>query len=209
MRFSLSAVLALGTAVQNGDAFLSPTVRLKTTEIYMSQQPQDGSADGDDEVNENGDQGGSRFREMMKLAQQGGQSGAMPGGARAIDNPFLTSPSPAPTQLPANPDALSVEEQARMFREMMAGNQNPASAIPPPPVRTAATDRAGRPVGRNTDADKIANTSDLYFAQLKRDSTVRTIGRIQGNSEVSEAVFEDHGIKELDGLLKSNPYLKG
>merc|ERR1712146_541491 len=81
--------------------------------------------------------------------------------------------------------------------------------INPPPQRAARTDRAGRPIGRNRDADTIANTSDLYFAQLKRDSTVRAIGRIRGDKEVSEAVFQDEGIKELDKMLKKNPYLQG
>jgi hypothetical protein len=75
--------------------------------------------------------------------------------------------------------------------------------------RVSKTDRAGRPVGRNRDADSIANTSDLYFAQLKRDSTVRTLARIRGEVEIAEKVFEDEGIKQLDDLLQKNPYLKG
>mmetsp|Transcript_15246 Transcript_15246/g.24705 ORF Transcript_15246/g.24705 Transcript_15246/m.24705 type:complete len:679 (-) Transcript_15246:110-2146(-) len=120
--------------------------------------------------------------------------------------------------LAANPNELSVEEQARMFREMMAQQQGGAPAVNTPVVpvaadvpvqRVAKTDRAGRPVGRNRDADTIANTSDLYFAQLKRDSTVRTLARIQGEDEVAEKVFEDEGIKQLDELLQKNPYLKG
>lgn len=110
--------------------------------------------------------------------------------------------------MPVNPDELSVEDQARMFREMMAGKtQGPVE--PPPVSRVSREDRAGRPMGRNPDADKITNTSDLYFAQLKRDSTVRTIARIRENKEVSEAVFQDDGIKELDALLQQNPYLQG
>merc|ERR1712238_459512 len=62
--------------------------------------------------------------------------------------------------------------------------------------------------GRNRDADMIANSSDLYFAQLKRDSTVRTIGRIRGEKDISEAVFEDEGIEQLQSLVQENPYLK-
>lgn len=164
MRFSISAVLALGSLLPVSDAFLSPTLKmLSTTKINMDKNfidalsPPSDSDDGDNEM---------------------------------------------------NPDELSVEEQARMFREMMAGNQSPASP-PPAPARVAKEDRAGRPIGRNPDADKIANTSDLYFAQLKRDSTVRTIGRLRGDDEVSESVFKDEGIKELDSLLLANPYLKG
>jgi len=220
MRFTFSTVLALSTYVRNSDAFLSPALKVRTMEIHMDQNfidalspPSEGDNSDGDEVNEDGGQGSNRFKEMLNLAKQAEQSrsSSMQAGPRAIDNPFLNPPSstPASIQLPGNPDDLSVEEQARMFREMMAGNQSPASDPPPPPRRVSREDTAGRPVGRNPDADKIANTSDLYFAQLKRDSTVRTIGRIRGDDDVSEAVFKDDGIKELSGLLLSNPYLQG
>lgn len=193
MRFTISALLALGTTIPYSDAFVSPRFKATTTtQIRMGD-------DNDGDENE----GSSRFREMMKLAQQQKEAGSsgMPSGGRPIDNPFL---NPTPSTPAANPGELSVEEQARMFREMMAGNQ-----APPPPPMQRVQQPGGRPVGRNADADKIANTSDLYFAQLKRDSTVRTLGRMRGDDEVSEAVFKDDGIKELDGLLLSNPYLKG
>jgi len=218
MRFTFSAVLALGTTIRSSHAFLSPTLRLRTTEIHMDQNfmdalspPSEDENSDVDEVNEDGGQGSSRFQKMLKLAEEEqSRSASVQAAPLAIENPFLSSaPStPAPTQLPANPDDLSVEEQARMFREMMAGNQSSASAPPQPPISSATPDRSGRPVGRNVDADKIANTSDLYFAQLKRDSTVRTIGRIRGDDEVSEAVFQDDGIKQLDSLFLSNPHLQ-
>jgi len=204
MRFSISAVLALGTAVRNSDAFLSPTLKTRTTAIHMDKDFLDALSpqSGDDNSEEKDDgSGSSRFRELMKLAKESGQSDAS-SMQPAIDNPFLSQ-----TPLPANPDGLSVEEQARMFREMMADKQGFASPPPPTKVNREA-DRAGRPVGRNKDADKIANTSDLYFAQLKRDSTVRTIGRYSGDEGVSEAVFEDDGIQELDDLFLENPFLQ-
>ena len=204
MRFSISAVLALGTAVRNSDAFLSPTLKTRTTAIHMDKDFLDALSpqSGDDNSEEKDDgSGSSRFRELMKLAKGSGQSDAS-SMQQAIDNPFLSQ-----TPLPANPDGLSVEEQARMFREMMADKQGFASPPPPTKVNREA-DRAGRPVGRNKDADKIANTSDLYFAQLKRDSTVRTIGRYSGDEGVSEAVFEDDGIQELDDLFLENPFLQ-
>jgi hypothetical protein len=164
--------------------------------------------------------GSSRFKELLKAAQQRGASEA-PRMPRAIDNPFLNPTPPSPSAMPfqplaANPDELSVEEQARMFREMMAQQQAGAAAVQPPvpplmdaPMRVAKTDRAGRPVGRNRDADTIANTADLYFAQLKRDSTVRALARLRGEVDVAEKVFEDEGIRQLDDLLQKNPYLKG
>ena len=174
------------------------------------------SGDGNEE--EEVGSGSSRFKELMKASQAGG--GAE--GARmpvAIENPFLNPATPATPSQPLastpNPDELSVEEQARMFREMMAQQQGAAAAVPPPqqpvaaPERVSKTDRAGRPVGRNRDADTIANTADLYFAQLKRDSSVRTMAGIRGEDDVADEVFEDEGIKELEGLLKQNPHLKG
>ena len=196
MKFTLATVLALGTTVQNADAFVNPAIKLSAADMKVGPL----SSSPEEEDLEVGDQSGSRFAEMMQMAKQRGPQagGAQPGG-RAIENPFLQP------QAPANPGEMSVEEQARMFREMMAGNQ-PA---PQAPMRVPADPGGVRPVGRNADADKIANTSDLYFAQLKRDSTVRTMARIQENSEVSEAVFQDDGIKELDNLLLTNPYLKG
>lgn len=195
MKFTLATVLALGTSVQNSDAFVTPTIKLSATDVKVGSL----FSSPEDEEPIAADTSGSRFAEMMQMAQQrGGQQpgGAVPGG-RAVENPFLQP------QAPASPGDLSVEEQARMFREMMAGNQ----AVPQAPMRVAAD--PGRPVGRNADADKIANTSDLYFAQLKRDSTVRTMARMKGDEQASNAVFEDSGIKELDNLLLTNPYLKG
>ena len=190
MRFTLSAVLALASIAQQSDAFLSPALRTKTTAIHMNPE---------DEENEEPASGSSRFKEMMAAAKTQQGQGAVPRG-RPIENPFLNPSAPPPV----NPGDLSVEEQARMFREMMAGTAVPT----PPPVRVAREDRAGRPVGRNSDADKISNTSDLYFAQLKRDSTVRTLARQRDDSNVSEAVFQDDGIKQLDDLLQNNPHLQ-
>lgn len=173
----------------------------------------------DDEDEQDPDEpasGSSRFKELMSLAKAGGVGGAGGGlgfGGRAVENPFLSqSYSPLPPLTPiANLDEMSVEEQARRFREMMqqGGGVPRTDTIPPPPQRVSKTDRAGRPVGRNRDADTIANTADLYFAQLKRDSTVRTIARLRDDIETAEAVFADEGVRALDELLVKNPYLKG
>ena len=206
MRFTLAAILALGTTVHNSDAFLSPNFKLATTDIRFDQKNVGALAAAEEEEEEEvdiGEQGGNRLREMMELAKQrASQSGIAATGISgpAVDNPFLKP------QAPSNPGDLTVEDQARMFREMMAGQQ-PAA---PAPMQRVPNDPGGvRPVGRNSDADKIANTSDLYFAQLKRDSTVRTVARIRGDNEQAQKVFEDKGIKELDNLLLTNPHLQG
>jgi hypothetical protein len=189
------------------------------------------SDDQDDEDEVSVGSESSRFKELMKAAKMaGGQQHHIP---RPIENPFLNPPPPPVIQqqqqsLPfvaaigGDPSTLSVEEQARMFREMMARSQQQqqqqeqqqpsqqlGAMLPPPPPRVSKTDRAGRPVGRNRDADSIANTADLYFAQLKRDSSVRTIARLRGENDVAEQVFADEGIKQLDELLQKNPYLQG
>jgi hypothetical protein len=62
-------------------------------------------------------------------------------------------------------------------------------------------------VGRNRDADAISNTSDLYLAQLKYDSTVRNIARYRGDEAKANAVFQDEGVHKLKDELLKNPYL--
>lgn len=153
------------------------------------------------------DQGGSRFKEMFEKAKEADREPA----PRPIANPYLEPTQPA--SKPTSQEELSVEEQARLYREMTenGGTAPPPKGadLPPPPPRYAKTDRAGRPRGRNRDADSIANTADLYFAQLKRDSSVRGSARLRGDNEEAEKVFADEGIKELESLIVENPYLKG
>lgn len=220
MKLKLSAaVLALGTINSNSDAFLSVTTKTRTATTTgtgsITIQSMTENSNNDDEAAASEDGGSVRFREMMKAAKQNGSTDADRQPTKAIVNPFLNHATSTSTQTqpPMNPDNLSVEDQARMFRAMMAGNQQSTpsvdSPLVPSPAKISRTDRAGRPVGRNRDADMIANTSDLYFAQLKRDSTVRTLGRIRGEKDISEGVFEDEGIDELGGLLLQNPHLQG
>jgi hypothetical protein len=173
-------------------------------------------------------QGGSRFREMMAAAQRV-KSSEQPRGQPPINpyayNPFvppanssnqsLLSSLNNPTMEPVDFSKLSVEDQAAMFRQMML-TQPPEQQIsseynPPPrgpPTMIGGLDAKGRKIGRNRDTDSIANTSDLYFAQLKRDSSVRNMARMQGDVEYAEKVFEDPSVKRLGEELYQNPYLK-
>jgi hypothetical protein len=223
-RFSCATFLGLAGIVGT-DAFLAPQfgrVRhsvvvgaaeesyneefLKALNVGGSSQSEEGDEVSEDE--EEVGSGSSRFKAMKAMAAQNAQSSSEERPPMAIDNPFLTPPVPA-IQPPVNPDELSVEEQARLFREMT--QQQGAAAPPPipaPPARVAKTDRAGRPQGRNRDADQISNTADVYFAQLKRDSTVRITARQAGDDEAADKVFEDEGIEQLSTLLQANPYLK-
>jgi hypothetical protein len=158
--------------------------------------------------------GGTRFREMMEKAKDAGRHSAVPNYPAPM-NPFANVIPPPPNQEPPlaapNMENMSVEDQAAMFRQMMAmsGQQQPQDS--PMPVKNfgpQGLDAKGRKIGRNKDADTIANTSDLYLAQLKRDSSVRTVARYSGDEEFAEKVFEDAGVHELEATYQVNPYLK-
>lgn len=154
--------------------------------------------------------GGTRLKELLKVAQQKIPSRPLP-----MEPPMYVPPvpQPLPGTTSVNPDALSVEEQARMFREMMQRQQQGQGPPQPPqydpyyvsPARPSRPDP--RPVGRNRDADAISNTSDLYLAQLKYDSSVRNVARYRGDVEKANAVFQDEGIQKLKDDLLKNPYL--
>lgn len=88
-----------------------------------------------------------------------------------------------------------------------------AAAYPPPPQSQAPPEpnkstQVGKPVGRNRDADQIANAADLYFAQLKLDSTIRAKAFHAGDYDTSNAAFEDDRVKKLADALKDNPYIQ-
>mmetsp|Transcript_814 Transcript_814/g.1409 ORF Transcript_814/g.1409 Transcript_814/m.1409 type:complete len:719 (+) Transcript_814:202-2358(+) len=53
----------------------------------------------------------------------------------------------------------------------------------------------------NKDAYEITNPADVYFAQLKRDSYVRTMARRSGDLETANKPFADVGVKALNNLL--------
>jgi hypothetical protein len=163
--------------------------------------------------------GGKMFKEMMEKAQsrKGSSPERIEKAARGLENPFAANPfagieglDPDVTpqdddeeeeQLALDPDALTVEQQAQLFRAMLKG-QAPTTR---PNAKPSKTDRLKK--GRNKDADTIQNTADVYFAQLKRDSTVRGVARLRGDDQEANAVFKDEKIEELKGLIKENPHL--
>ena len=168
-------------------------------------------------------QGGSRFKAMMEAAQKlkaadppnRGSPPINPYAANPFAPPSIANVAPPPP-LPINPEDaenLSVEEQAALFRQMMEQRQKQGATTyspppPAPPTMIGGLDAKGRKIGRNRDTDTIANTSDLYFAQLKRDSSVRNMARIQGDEEFADKVFADPSVKQLEVELKENPYLQ-
>jgi hypothetical protein len=219
MKFSCATFLTL-TSIAGIDAFLAPasnpSVRLATfrsstfenDDFKNALKGESGSPEENAESDEEVSQGSSRFKEMMESAQK---TKADAPSSSVIQNPFLIpSPSPPPPTSASIPnlDSMSVEEQAALLRQMLSNQGNETPAIPAP-LKEKRTDSAGRPTGRNNDADSIANSADLYFAQLKRDSSVRTMARYGGRDDVADAVMGDDGIDQLNDLLKQNPYLQG
>jgi hypothetical protein len=212
MKFNYATFFAL-TCIAGVDAFLAPATRSHqfSSELHSSNDDNEGflnalkgGSGGDDvEKEEEEDSGSSRFKSLMESAKS---SGDEPGG-QSIKNPFLNATPPPQPVAGVNVDDLSPEEQSAMLRQLMA-QQGGASL--PPPVKQKRTDKAGKPIsGRNADADQITNAADLYFAQLKRDSTVRTMARIDGEDDVVDAIMQDAGIQRLSDLIVENPYLKG
>ena len=125
-----------------------------------------------------------------------------------------STPTPIPIPPAVDLNKLTTEEQAALLRQFVANPQPPAASEetygPPPPktLRGGSTDAiTGRKSGRNRDADSIANTSDLYFAQLKRDSSIRQKAFFYGDEQVAGAVFADPSVKELPSQLTVNPFL--
>mmetsp|Transcript_15630 Transcript_15630/g.17839 ORF Transcript_15630/g.17839 Transcript_15630/m.17839 type:complete len:652 (+) Transcript_15630:198-2153(+) len=58
--------------------------------------------------------------------------------------------------------------------------------------------------GRNSQAYEVNNAADVYFAQLKRDSTVRTEARKKGDLDVANAPFADKGVHELNKIISED-----
>lgn len=82
----------------------------------------------------------------------------------------------------------------------------PPQPLAPQPQEAISTvnpaDFAPKPVNNgNRDAYEITNPADVYFAQLKRDSTIRTKARKAGDIETANSAFADEGVKALSNYL--------
>jgi len=194
-----------------------------------------------DDAKEEASQGGSRFQELMDRAREKQPGFEVPEprppqmqmpsnqGVMAANgaDPSITPPSSIMT--PDEVSNLSIEEQARLFREyfyvqqqrQMRGaatammqqqqqqqnHQHPKSiGSTPDNYLEAGIGFDGRKIGRNRDAEIVSNASDVYFAQLKKDSTTRNIARYSGDNSKANAVFHDPSIQEISAPV--NPYLE-
>ena len=125
--------------------------------------------------------------------------------------PFTLPPPPVQQQI-QQPPAVQTQPQSSSASAVKAPQfvpNTPSSIEPPlPTTRTKSTPDSPRPVGYNADAYAVSNTADVYFAQLKQDSKIRKIARLQGDYETSEKVFGDVSVKEIGDSWNSNPYTK-
>jgi len=110
---------------------------------------------------------------------------------------------------------LSVEEQARLYREFFYVQQQKKKTPQQQQMFKGSTSKNyleagigfdGKKIGSNRDADAISNASDVYFAQLKRDSTTRNLARYSGDDNKANAVFHDPAIQDIK--VPVNPYLE-
>jgi len=188
-------------------------------------------ASQDDELEERS-QGGSKLRALIEKAREKQPAFEQPikqNPLLATENDAIVTPSSIMT--PEEVANLSIEEQARLYREFfyvqqqkqkgavststtttMQSQQQQSQQTPksigstPDNYLEAGIGFDGRKIGRNKDADAISNASDVYFAQLKRDSTTRNIARYSGDHTKANEVFHDPSIQELKAPV--NPYLQ-
>ena len=123
--------------------------------------------------------------------------------------PFTLPPPPVQQQMQQPAPVQTQQQSASAVKAPQFVPNTPSSIEPPlPTTRTKSTPDSPRPVGYNADAYAVSNTADVYFAQLKQDSKIRKIARLQGDYETSERVFGDVSVKEIGDSWNSNPYTK-
>ena len=116
------------------------------------------------------------------------------------------------------------QQQMTAFAQLSAANPEAAAQMtmppppPPPPGLGAAPVQEQQPTiptnpenlkpedyvpkgSGNKDVYEIQNTADVYFAQLKRDSSVRQKARNDGDVNVANSVFADVGVKALNNYI--------
>lgn len=135
----------------------------------------------------------------------------------------MTPPPPPPPPVfaqpgvPAAPAAVPPPVQAVQQQQYQAPPPPPPPAVPQqqqPSVDANANADTGDEVntdnlydllpkkaGGNNDAYEVNNSADVYFAQLKRDSSVRIAARKKGDLETANKPFAEKGVVALGGLL--------
>ncbi len=153
--------------------------------------------------------------EQQQLQQQQQMQNPLVSAA-PVDDSVIT---PSMIMTPEEVAGLSIEDQARLYREFFYVQQQkkktPQQQAQKAPVSMGSTADNylqagigfdGKKVGSNRDANAISNASDVYFAQLKRDSTTRNIARYSGDHTKANEVFHDPAIQDIKAPV--NPYLE-
>ena len=116
----------------------------------------------------------------------------------------MTMPPPPqpPNALPATPVAQAPPQQGFQPAPPQQAFQ-PQQPAPQPSLQNAnPADFVPKPVNEgNRDAYEITNPADVYFAQLKRDSTVRIQARKAGDLVTANNAFGDESVKALGSFL--------
>lgn len=106
------------------------------------------------------------------------------------------APPPPPTPpiagVPSQPQVQQTQGHPMQYSQPQPTDA-PVAYAPKPATKKA-----------NKDAFEISNTADVYFAQLKRDSTVRTEARKAGDLDTANAAFKDEGVQALSNYLSDD-----
>jgi len=230
MRVSVQSLALFLASAPLSNAFISTPRRTFTNQIRET-SPRWSTTPEDSE--EDGSSGGSKFKELLERAKEATSSTST--GLPPTSNPLaeveaiLKAPTeytqpPPPPPPPSSPQQLfdqygnpvPLPPPPQYYDQY--GNPVPsaAAAVPPPPPPTLPSTSTGggvtrtkaeRKTGRNRDADSISNTADIYFAQLKRDSTVRTAARQAGDLDTANQAMAHPDIEKMKDLVNKNPYL--
>ena len=133
------------------------------------------------------------------------QLGAWQGQMTALtkfmtDNPSAASSMtlPPPPEMPNLEASVGLQQQQqsappqKQLRQPHQKQNLPPSNFLPKPL----PDKKG-----NKDTFDIQNSADLYLAQLKRDTIVRTEARVSGDITTANSPFSDDSVKQLGGYL--------
>jgi len=159
--------------------------------------------------------GGSKLRNMMEQSSQ--KQGMINRYPTEFTNSYQQQP-PQQYQHPPPPPPQQYQQQpppqpqVQQQQPLSDPNDilNQLAGVPPPNQQQQSTQiqDPNRPIGRNKDADQIANAADMYFAQLKLDSKIRKRAFLDGDYDTSNDVFADERVQDLPNELRKNPFIR-
>jgi len=132
------------------------------------------------------------------------------------DNPSAASSMtlPPPPEIP-NLEALASFQQQQQLasqQQQLTPPQQQQQSTPPQQQQQKPQQKENLPSNNflpkplpgkkgNKDTFDIQNSADLYLAQLKRDTFVRTEARVSGDITTANSPFSDDSVKQLGGYL--------